>query len=76
VAFSSPSLRVSHHVLKLLLRSIAAHACDSVGRALTAFPTVIAGFRVGLEPVASKVRLSKVTFAQWISHVLVCLCYW
>jgi hypothetical protein len=66
VAFSSPSLQVSCKVPKLLLRSIAAHVCDSVGRALTAFPTVFAGFRVGFKPVASKVRWSKVSFAQWI----------
>jgi len=64
VAFSLPSLQVSCKVPKLLLRSIAAHACNSVGRALTAFPTVFAGFRVGLEPVAWKVRSAKVSFAQ------------
>jgi hypothetical protein len=39
-------------VLELMVGSIAAHACDSVGRALTAFSTVCAGFLVGLEPVA------------------------
>jgi hypothetical protein len=43
-------------VLELLVGSIAAHACDSVGRALTAFPTAFAGFRAGLEPVACKMR--------------------
>ena len=74
--FSSPLIQVSCELPGLLLHSIAARTCDSVGRALTAFPTVFAGFRVGFKPVASKVRRSKVSFAQWILHVSVCLCYW
>ena len=78
VAFSSPSLKVSCNMLKLLVGSIAAHVCDSVRRALTSFPMVRAGFRVGLEPVASKVMSSKtkVSFAQQIPSASACLYYW